>query len=314
MNLRQLALEALAHYPLQIRSLRFLSKESNTHYKVITTHGERFVLRIYSDMETNLQDNQAELYWLKALERDTGLCVTTPLPDREGRYLNLIRDPDSGTEYRCVLFSWVPGRSLSHYLSPANYEKFGQVSARLHQHAGTLKLPDAICPRRWDTVFYFPDEPDLIHNPDYRGLFPPERVRLLDAVIERAEALLTRLYAEHPPILIHSDLHFWNVRLHHGRLCLLDFEAVLLGYPLQDVAVTLYYGMSRDDYPELACAFEDGYASVLPWPVQSPYQLETLWAARTVNFVNYVARIERDPRAYIDDRCADLQAYLERFG
>lgn len=314
MNLRRIALQALEHYPFQVKTVRFLAKESNTYYKVTSGSGERFVLRIYSQIETALQDNLTELFWLKALARDTDLCITTPVPDREGRYLNIIQDPQADREHRCALFRWLPGRSLSHYLTEENYHKLGMLSARLHQHAETLQVPDALCPRRWDKIFYFPDEPDLIHNAQYRYLFPRRRIRLLDRVSERGQKLLAKLYECDAPILIHSDLHFWNVRIHKGSLCLMDFESVLLGHPLQDVAVTLYYGMDRDDYPDLSCAFEEGYSSLRLWPVKSPYQLETLWAARTVNFINYAARVHPDPLGYIEERCTELRQYLKRFG
>ncbi len=311
--MRQVALQVLQRYPFQVKEIRFLAKESNTHYTVITNDNQRYVLRIYSDMETTQADNLTELFWLRALQRDTDLCVTEPIPDCEGRYLNLVCTDDRPA-MRCVVFSWVPGRSLSHYLSPRNYEKFGWVLARLHQHAETLQLPETLAPRRWDRLFYFPDEPDLIHHPKYRHLFHKERIWLLDKVMENAQMLLDRLYSDPAPILIHSDLHMWNVRLHKGSFCLMDFEAVLMGYPVQDVAITLYYGTKRDDYAELSAAFQQGYSRLRPWPIETQYQLETLWAARMVNFINYSARIEPDPREYIRRCCADLWDYLERFG
>ncbi len=313
MKLRKAALQVLQQYPFQVKEIRFLSKESNLHYVVITDTGQRFVLRIYSGTETTQADNLTELYWLRALLRDTDLHVTEPIPDREGRYLNQIQAEGCPQAY-CAVFSWVPGRSLSHYLSPPNYEKYGLVLARLHQHAETLQLPEVLAPRRWDSLFYFPDEPDLIHHPGYRHLFTKDRIGMLDQVMEKAQTLLTELYAGGDPILIHSDLHMWNVRLYKGNFHLLDFEGVLLGYPMQDFSVTLYYGRSRDDYAELRAAFQQGYQKLRPLPFETEYPLETLWAARTVNFINYVARIEKDPREYIEQRCADLWDYLERFG
>jgi Ser/Thr protein kinase RdoA (MazF antagonist) len=39
----------------------------------------------------------------------------------------------------------------------------------------------------------------------------------------------------------------------------MDFEDVMLGYPVQDVAITLYYGQQREQYPELRDAFFEGY-------------------------------------------------------
>ena len=96
-------------------------------------------------------------------------------------------------------------------------------------------------------------------------------------------------------ILIHGDLHFWNVHLHRGKLYAIDFEDIMLGYPLQDVAVTLSYGREREGYPAWKEAFYQGYSSIREWPVKDQAQMETLIAARSVMFINYVARIDPKP-------------------
>jgi len=80
------------------------------------------------------------------------------------------------------------------------------------------------------------------------------------------------------------------------------------------VAITLYYGVDRDLYPDLRGAFQQGYSSRRAWPVERPGQLETLQAARSVNFVNYVARIHSSPQEYIDMRCEELEQFLDQFG
>jgi Ser/Thr protein kinase RdoA (MazF antagonist) len=98
-----------------------------------------------------------------------------------------------------------------------------------------------------------------------------ERVALLDRVIERADRLYARLYADADGlILIHGDLHYWNVHVHRGDLHVIDFEDVMLGYPMQDVAVTLSYGRQREGYEEWWAAFREGYARVHREPVQGP--------------------------------------------
>jgi Ser/Thr protein kinase RdoA (MazF antagonist) len=310
-RLRQLSNEALKQYDLQVARLRFFTIETNTMFRIDTPDGRRFVLRIYSDEETTLKDNQVEMYWLRALVRDTDLHVSEPLPNRDGKYITPTSVQGVPGVRRCALFRWVPGRPLEAFLSPEKYYKLGQTMARLHDHAGMLSPPPNLQPKRWDKVFYYPDEPVVYNTPAYRHLFPPERVKLIDETIQRADELFASLYAdESNRIWIHGDLHFWNVHYYKGALYVIDFEDVMLGYPLQDVAVTLYYGRNRDDYLDLRNAFVQGYTSLRCWPVNAPGQLETLMAARSVNFINYVARIDPEPDEYIESRCRDLQDYL----
>jgi len=314
-RLHQVVLEALGFYDLEVKWVKFLTIETNTMFQVRSEDGGRFVLRIYSDDETTLRENQAEMFWLDALMRDTDIQVTEPVPRRDGEYINVINVPGVPTERRCVLFKWVPGRTLENYLSPENYFKYGQTLAKLHDHAFSLNpLPPDICPKKWDKVFYYPDEPVIYCAPEYSHLFPFGRIEILEKVIARANEVFEELFSDQEKqILIHGDLHFWNVHLYQGELFVIDFEDINLGYPVQDVAVTLAYGRTREGYNEWKDAFKEGYCSIRPWPSENEKTIETLIAARSVMFINYVARIDPSPEEYIEARCKDLVDFLRKF-
>jgi len=315
-RLRRLALKALEEYDLPIKRVRFFTIETNTMFRVDAEDSQKYVLRIYSDEETTLTENRAEIFWLDALKRDSDLKVTEPVARRDGNYISVVGAPGVPGERRCVLFKWIPGRCLEEQLTPENYFKLGQVLAKLHDHAESLNpLPADIRPKKWDKVFYYPDEPVIYQLEEYKHLFPTERIRLLNEVIERADKLFTELYADgEGQILIHGDLHFWNVHVYRGELYAIDFEDVMLGYPVQDVAVTLSYGRAREGYDELRAAFQEGYTGLRQWPAKDTCQIETLIAARSVNFINYVARIDPDPQEYVEYRSKTLQAFLEMCG
>jgi Ser/Thr protein kinase RdoA (MazF antagonist) len=315
-RLRKVVLKALDDYDLRVEGVDFMTIETNTMFKIRTVDAEKFVMRIYSDEETTLRENRAEMFWLDALMRDSDIPVTEPVPRRDGEYISVVSVPGVPQESRCVLFRWVPGRVLEQSLSPDNYYKFGATLAGLHNHAQCLKpLPAWIQPKKWNKVFYYPDEPVVYNTQPYAHLFPPQRIALLDAVIVRADDLFGELFSNlDGQILIHGDLHFWNVHLHRGQLYVIDFEDIMLGYPLQDVAVTLSYGRDRDGYPDWKDAFQQGYSGIRAWPAAGKAQIETLIAARTVMFINYVARIDPQPEEYIQSRCVRLEWYLDTFG
>lgn len=312
-RLRALALEALKAYPFQVRSVRFLAQDSNTMFKVTSAQGKRTVLRIYSNEDSSLRETQAEVFWLDALCRDTNLRVPRPLPRKDGDLISRLRLPGVPGEKRCVLFTWIPGRPLESAINPENYYKLGHAMAALHKHAtGLNPLPDQIQPKRWDKVFYYPDEPVVYNRTDYGHLFSPQQVDLINQLIVRADDLFEHLFSgPQKPILIHGDLHYWNVHHYRGELYLLDFEDIMLGYPIQDIAVSFYYIEDRDDYPDLQIAFHQGYTTLLPWPDLNDYQIATLMAARSANFMNYVARIDPEPQNFIQRRCLYLQRYLD---
>ena len=315
-RLRGIAVKALEDYDIKVTNVRFLTIETNTMFQVQDQARRRYVLRIYSDEETTLKENLAEMFWLDALRRDTDLRVTEPIPRRDGEYITFSSLPGVPPKRRCVLFKWIPGRTLDNFLSFENYFKLGQSLAKLHNHAESLKpIPSNINPKKWDKVFYYPEEPIVYNKPEYGHLFPPELVRLLDKVIKRSDDMFTNMFSDPKGlILIHGDLHYWNVHYYQGQLFLIDFEDINLGYPIQDIAVTLSYGRHLDGYNKWKTGFMEGYQSVRKWPREGERTIKTLMAARTVMFINYVARIDPAPEQYIKDRCEELKRYLKDYG
>ncbi len=311
-RLLKLAYQVMKNYDLEVRQITFLTMATNVLYKVVTRGGEKFALRFYSDKDSTLEENRTELYWLKAICRDVDLRVIQPVLRKDGEMINVCEMAGLPPGKRCALFRWIPGTPLAEQITPAYYHQLGEIMARLHTHAESLHLPPEIRPKRWDKVFYYPDEKPIYHLPQYRSLFSTERIALMDEAVRRLDAFLPTLYERgEPPILIHGDLHPWNVHVFRGQLYVLDFEDVLLGYPVQDVAVTLYYGRDREDYPELAAAFREGYTGVRAWPARSEDELRLLMAARNTNFINYVAEIDPDAESSLGRMFARLKGFLE---
>ena len=314
-RLRGIVAKALEEYALEVKRIEFLAIETNTHFKVIATTGERFVLRIYSDEETTLVETRAEVFWLTALARDTDLNITEPVLRKDGKHITEITIPGVPPRRRCVLFHWIPGRTLDEQVTPQRYYQLGQSLAKLHNHAETLNpLPPEIDPKRWDKVFYYPGEPVVYNSPAYSHLFSPQEIQTIDQVIEISEKMFRKLFSDKKELmLIHGDLHYWNVHVYRGELYLIDFEDINLGYPVQDIAVTLSYGRHREGYQDWREAFIEGYKNIRRWPVEGEDVIPTLTIARTTMFINYVARIEEEPQEYIQSRMKDLRAFLAEF-
>ena len=87
--------------------------------------------------------------------------------------------------------------------------------------------------------------------------------------------------------ILHGDLHQWNVRNSRGRLSPIDFEDLMLGWPVQDIATTLYYFPS-ERYAALRAAFQAGYTRRASWPERVPGEINSFMAARGVGLANFV--------------------------
>jgi Ser/Thr protein kinase RdoA (MazF antagonist) len=88
----------------------------------------------------------------------------------------------------------------------------------------------------------------------------------------------------------------------------------MLGYPIQDIAVTFYYGDDRPDFSGLCASYKKGYTEIRPWPAEAREQIDILKAARAVMFINYVARIDPEPEDFIDKKCHWLKEFLRKYG
>jgi Ser/Thr protein kinase RdoA (MazF antagonist) len=298
-RLHGLARRALDPYPFAVARLRCIARETNTTFRVDTTSGDVFALRVSPAPWDTFLDTPSELAWLEALAGTDGVDVVSPVPDRNGSLMTTVEHPGVDGARTCVVFSWLPGRPVGDDAGPDDYRRLGAVAARLHDRAEQWTAPAAFSPLVWDRVFYYPAEPVVLYEERFRSLMTPERTRVVRAVEEKAAFELARLHRERPIIVLHGDLHPWNVHRHRDRLLVFDFEDVMLGAAVQDVAITLFYNRDRPDYRDLRAAFEDGYRSLRRWPVEYEGQLEVLMAARTVMFINYVLRTGIDPGEHV---------------
>jgi Ser/Thr protein kinase RdoA (MazF antagonist) len=166
-------------------------------------------------------------------------------------------------------------------------------------HGEAWQQPPGLHPLVWDRVFYYPTEPVILYDEPYRNLMTPERTEVVRAVEGKCASELSRIHRERPVSVLHGDLHPWNVMRQRDRLAVFDFEDLMIGGAVQDIAITLFYNRDHEDYVGLRAAFQHGYVTIRPWPVEYEGQLELLMAARTVMFINYVLRMDFDPDEYI---------------
>jgi Ser/Thr protein kinase RdoA (MazF antagonist) len=124
--------------------------------------------------------------------------------------------------------------------------------------------------------------------------FEPGRMDLLgleDLLREATDVTDKRIAALHhtgEAIVVHADLHQWNVKIQRGVLAPFDFEDLLWAAPVLDVATSLYYVHGEPGYAELARAFKSGYERQRPWVEQEPGQIDRLMFARALLLLNSV--------------------------
>ena len=315
-RLHRLALNALSHYDLDVADLRLITLETNAIFRIRTFTGDKWILRVTSPEGGHTADHiTAEVDWLSALARETKMQVPKPLPAHCGDLM--IKASAAGVpESRfCVIFSWLPGDNLSAHLTLHNVSLLGELSARLHKHALTYHPPANLELLIYNQPCPFP-EPLLLFDVPSTSLFSGAQQYLFNHWFERIQNALDWLASRGGPMrIIHGDLHQWNVRYFRGLLTPFDFEDLMWGWPVQDIATSLYYFIDRPDFPEMRSAFEEGYRKVCPWPEHYYGEINTFIASRGIGLLNLVLnygdRWRIDPQKFalrIEGRLQQLTA------
>lgn len=119
-----------------------------------------------------------------------------------------------------------------------------------------------------------------------------------------------------PMRVLHGDLHPWNVMASRRGLAPFDFEDLVWGWPVQDIATSLHFLQGRPDDEALVAGFRAGYETVAPWPECRAGQVGTFVIGRNLVLANdllitpewqteaapYLERYEARSRTFLADR------------
>ncbi len=286
-RLRPMALQALTHYDLEIKELKLITNGFNGIFKVTTPQDRHYMLRICLPIGGHdLANLRSEMAWLSDLSHNTAFTAPAPVYTRTGAPMVEISVPGVPEPRLCALFQWVPGTLLGKRYSPTILYRWGELMAHLHRHATGFQPPEGFQILSFDKIYPFND-PFIVFDAAYAVHLPPARRAVYEEAVAWAQQAIDRLKASGEPMrVIHGDLHSWNLCFHQGRLNPIDFEDLMWGWPIQDIATTFYYLDDEPDYPELCAAFKEGYTHQAPWPGRHPDEINAFIAVRAVGMVN----------------------------
>jgi Ser/Thr protein kinase RdoA (MazF antagonist) len=263
--------------------LESINHEYNSTFKVTATNGKLFALRINVNSKRTLPNLKAEIFWVEQLATIEGLTVPVPVKNRVGEYISTARHPILKRDLHAVLFSWLEGEELGDEPTEEMMRAAGRAMARMHAAARETKLPEGASLPVVDDVFW--SYGNAIEPSDQ--VSPQDKASIARAV-DQIETITRDLYARNSPQLIHADIHPWNVMWQGSDVAIFDFDDCVIGLPVQDIAVTLYY----NDTAEQDAAFLTGYQEFSPLPEYTETEMNALKLQRRIVLLSYILETE----------------------
>jgi Ser/Thr protein kinase RdoA (MazF antagonist) len=296
-QVRSLVDAALVAFDLDGYSITSLTKHSNVTAHLVSDSGPPLAMRLRTGPSV---DGRTEFAWLQAVRQRTSVKVVEPFAEDFESNTRVVLD-GSGRPTECALFLWAEGRPLAADLTVENYRELGRMSARLHEFASSWRPPRGLKPLVWDRTIYYEGMSLVITDARFEMYVSRDDAAAVKRVLGEADEELMRLAVAPERIFLHGNIEMWNVlTTAPGELRLLDFEDVMVGAPVLDVAITLFYGRERPGYARLSTAYESGYRSVREWPVLDARQMDLLLAARAAMLLNHALQTERDKKSVTD--------------
>ncbi|UCG63154.1 MAG: phosphotransferase [Candidatus Zixiibacteriota bacterium] len=327
---RKLAHQALKAYRLSDADVTFLTYEGNVMYRVDSTsrtrsddlyYPGRYLLRIHMDYHSTAAI-ESELKWLSAMRRDADLPVPEPILSADGKpVIELLLPGTDDARRKCSILRWVDGRFVSRRLGQRHVLAWGELMARLHNHAAQWKLPKGFIRPRRDWNGLFADAARFEHPAyDLWEAIPAKYKDAFEVVTSRLKSLMKRLGQGSDVFgLVHADLMIsTNILFKRGKARVIDFDDCCFAYWMHDLAFALSSWQGNAREPWIRDTFLEGYSRVRHLPQSQLKHLDLFLAAFNANLMLWMLDwamlnpISPEPRRFVDKYGRNLLRYLSR--
>lgn len=255
-----LATMALPEFDIgEIAACQYFTGGFNDTYRVRTTQGATYYMRVYRSRWRTLPDILYELDVLRHLQRK-GFPAARPLLTRDGSlYVKL--DAPEGVRY-AALFSEAPGKLISYDQAPEDTAfHYGQAVAGMHNAVADFTSPHQRFHVDLELLIDGPLRniaPFLAHRPDdwaYLQRFAADmRRRILDTPADALEQGFC-----------HGDLQGYHAHVGaDGTLTFFDFDCGGFGYRAYDLAVFRWCSRLKEQEAVWWEPYLRGYRGVRP--------------------------------------------------
>ena len=267
--------------PATVISLLNLSE--NATFALSDPGGRELVLRVHRVGYSSAEEIRSELAWINALHRDGAIETATALPGSNGELLQTLESPSGRSARYAVAFERLGGREPDSSRDAVQwFERLGELTAKMHRHARSWKLPAGFRRKRWDLEAMVGPKAFWGSWRDAIGLDASGAT-----VIERALALIGQRLERFGMGadrfgLVHADLRLANLLVEAEHLRIIDFDDCGLSWFMYDFATAVSFIEHEPIVPELLRAWCSGYRKVAPLSAQETEEIATFVVLRRI--------------------------------
>lgn len=302
---RKVALTAIQKYELEWERIQFLQLSDAITFKIETSVGDRYLLRIHSDKYSKEQI-RSELDLLYELNKSEDLVLPEGLASSDGSYVLEVDTEEGFRPLYVTVMRWVEGEHAEGILTESCVFKMGALVGRLHEMTGRFNPPPTFNRPVWGAESFISEMVQLERN--YAGFLSDKAWRSYHAAANKILSQLALLNPnENNYGLIHADLHIGNFVFNNDLPYAIDFGRCGYGYFLYDIATTIL-GLK----PKQRLTFIQGYESVKKLQSDFVQYLECFFVMVMIeNYCHHAANPQEIANLISEQPYA--QAYIREF-
>jgi len=289
-------IHALAHHALPLYGMdenapiKMLNHSENTTFLVSPSGKPSTILRINRPGYHTEKILEGEISWIKALLEKNAVGTASPIPGLDGKYIQQISHEDYIQDLNCAMFDFLSGKAPEENEASLviEFEKLGEVTARLHAHTKSWHKSSALHRPHWDFEHMMGNSPRWGRWQD--GFYvTPDRAAVFGRVVTVMKKRLAAYGMNKDRYgLIHADLRLANLLVDEGKVKVIDFDDCGFGWYMYDLGSALSF-MEHEPYvPQLVASWIKGYTKVAPISREEREEIPTFIMLRRMILVAWL--------------------------
>lgn len=281
--------QALSAYGLVNTRVEFLRHNENMTYRLTDTlSGKKYVLRIHKSSDSFSLDMfgakqhsfeciKSEMEILYAIHTRTDLLVQTPIKNRLGEFVTMLRGDIPAT-----LLTWVDGEILEKvHKNRQTYYNIGEMTGRLHYFFKNWEYSNDMKRYYYDQQLLFSIHENMKQAAKCDIIKKEHEMIIQKALVQILHRMKELDFVEGSKGLTHADLSQSNMLYSRGKIVPIDFCLCGFSYYYMDLGSLFNYFFGKEERRLIL----QGYVDIAGIEIQSKY-IEAFMALQIILYIS----------------------------